>query len=140
MLNDELIWYRKHSKSISATYTLKNFQDYVSAHDNFELFIQKHISDVFTENELKKVRNRWLNLLMYKYARIINMDIPEKEVLLDWFKERIKEQNYNYEVKEYNIETQLIYYLLFYMPKIFSFCAIFYPDIRKFISNHFIKA
>ena len=138
ILDDVLIFYRKHYKSIISTYSLKNFQDLQKAHNKFEQYVKNHTPEIFTKEELKNLNNRWLNLLLYKYAQILHKNIAEKKELLVWFKERINEQISQYEIKEYSLETQLICHILFNAPKIFSICAIFYPSIRKFISN-FVK-
>lgn len=138
VLNDKLILHRKHNRSISSTYSLKNFRDLQKAHDKFEQYIKNYTPEIFTQDELKNLNNRWLNLLLYKYAQILHKNIAEKKELLVWFKERINEQISQYEIKEYSLETQLICHILFNTPKIFLICAIFYPSIRKFISN-FVK-
>ncbi|MBR6127105.1 glycosyltransferase family 2 protein [bacterium] len=139
IINDKLVWYRKHTKSITSTNSFKNVQDLCKAYDCIELYIKEHIPEIFTEKELTRFHQENIIFLISKYANIINQKIADKETIQNLLKEKIKEQNLNNEMKNANLETRLIYYLLFNAPSIFSFGARFYPAIRRYIKIHFIE-
>ena len=139
ILNDELVYYRKHPNSITSTYSLKNFQDLYKAYDKCEIFIKMHIPEIFTKNDLKKIQQIRLKVLISHYAHVLHINIMNKKETLEWLIENIKEKNANNEIKEYDIETRLIYHLLFNAPIIFSLCANFYPVIRKFVMKYLQK-
>jgi len=139
VLDEKLVYYRKHRQSITSTYTLKNFQDLHTAQNIFISFVKEHIPEIYTEKELKKIYHNWMKMFIYKYAKTLHKNIPEKKDIESFLKNIIQEYNLNNEIKNLGIETRICYNLLFNAPAIFSLFALFYPAIRKFIFRCFAK-
>ena len=135
ILSDVLVLYRRHSNSITSTICLKNIQDFYKAYDSYDKFIEKNIPEIFTKNDLIKSHKHKFKALISYYANTIYQNIPDKKNIQKFLKEKIKELNFDNEVKEFDLEALLFYYLLFYAPVIFSVCALFYPTVRSIIKR-----
>ena len=72
VLNCALYMYRKRPRSICDTFTPSNMSDYIGAFSYVDSFVVKHTSEVFSTNQLRKVRLKNLERFISVYIRSLS--------------------------------------------------------------------
>ena len=122
VLADPLYLHRKRPGSITNTTTLENVQDRNTAFAHEESFMAAHIPEIFTEEQLRKVRQRHLNLLMIKYTQSKDRTISKE--LGDQIAARAKELG----LQNLPLKTRTAYQMISSAPWLLKMtCSIYYP-------------
>lgn len=64
VLNERLVMHRRRPGSITRTITSQNFDDRCKSYCDYKRYVQDHIPELFTYEQLEKVTRYWYNILL----------------------------------------------------------------------------
>ena len=116
VIDSPLYQYRKRKGSITQIKRFKNIIDQQLAYFRFESFMQLHIPEIFAKEQIEKIRQPRINLLIYLYGKQEKgWDISEEEIrqnILDI----IRETRFKY----CTILEIICYGMILYCPTLFK--------------------
>ena len=120
MLDDVLVMYRNRPGSITATKSLKNLQDKVLAYKHYVSYVQAFLPEFFSEEHLRKAREKYYVALLAEYFIITYNTISNKKKCMDFLIQELHIARKKTSISEHNMKILFASFLCFYTPPLFS--------------------
>ena len=110
LLDEVLVIYRLHSKSITHTFTINYIKDMYKAHHTLERTIKSNIPNIFSEEQYYNVCKKTLLIAISKYLKNIKFNNKTKESN-KLLKKYIAISMRKAQLKTFNMKEKTIYYM-----------------------------
>lgn len=127
VMEESLIMHRKRPGSITTSPDLKEIRDNYTAQIHFDQFVNDHTPAIFSESELKQVRQNTFQFFVLKYLQLPTKISNQKEIH-EWLIRTIKELRETVNLRESSPEIQISYKMIHFCPRL-SRCL--YRSYRK---------
>lgn len=135
VIDEPLLLNRRHSASITETWTTQNIFDSITSLSHFASFVDKNTQTLFTREQLMRIRLSQLRGLISSYVRILQTDDENKNVIgKELRKEAIKLGN---EIGNgyYDVKSKLGYWMICMFPWLLRIVYPLYFRMHSFMKR-----
>ena len=139
IVDEALYMYRKRPDSITDKRSSKERYDCALACSHFEAFIETHTPQIFTDKQLKKIRQIRCYQMFSIYGHQFTQRETDQLICNQELRKQIIKKGKDIRIREYPQTIRIAYYAICYCPRLFGvffpFCNSVYRYYKRCLSR-----
>ncbi len=115
-ISDPLLAYRIRLDSITNSNDIRILQDHISSFVNYASFIEAHIPECFTTEDLEYAYRIRFSYLLFRYSFCSCTRLSHKKQIMQLHKQEIYNYRKRINIRKCSLKVRIAYYLLLCMP------------------------
>lgn len=133
VLDQPYYLHRIRPESITATYSYRNINDWVFALTQFEAFIQANIPEVFSQTQLKKIRESQFHVMITGFVRLSAGTATERRQYSKQLRRQVIYLGKELDIREGGFRTEINYWMIRFCPGLLRSGYFLYRFARKIL-------
>ena len=130
-ISDPLLVYRIRQNSITMCRSLNNLRDHSASFVSYTRFIESHIPEYFTYDQLEIAYRSRYKYMLYEYCICSLSQSPDKKAVLNYLKQEIDNSRKKVDLEKVPFKTKAAYFLTSRFPWVIPATFGLYHSIRK---------